>query len=135
MMTKKELPLRKLLKFRNAWVAWGVFLVSVIATILLWQLSIRLVEDRTEARFRTQSLQLRTAIEERLLNYEQVLAGSAGLFAVSGRVTREQWSEYVNKVDINRYYPGIEGIGFVERIGVRQMADHISSVRAQGIYD
>src|SRR5690554_7928388 len=71
MMTKKELPLRKLLKFRNAWVAWGVFLVSVIATILLWQLSIRLVEDRTEARFRTQSLQLRTAIEERLLNYER----------------------------------------------------------------
>ena len=62
MMTKKELPLRKLLKFRNAWVAWGVFLVSVIATILLWQLSIRLVEDRTEARFRTQSLQLRRAV-------------------------------------------------------------------------
>src|SRR5690554_6400859 len=108
MMTKKELPLRKLLKYRNAWVAWGVFLVSVIANILLWQLSIRLVEDRHEARFRTQSLQLRTAIEERLLNYEQVLAGNAGLFAVSGRVTREQWSEYVNKVDINRYYPRSE---------------------------
>src|SRR5690606_41716349 len=78
MMTKKDLPLRQLLKLRNSWIAWVVFLVSVVATLLLWQLSIRLVEDRTEARFRTQSLQLRTAIEERLLNYEQVLAGSAG---------------------------------------------------------
>ena len=75
---------------------------------------IRLVEDRTEARFRTQSLQLKTAIEERLLNYEQVLAGSAGLFAVAGEVSREAWREYVEKLDINRYYPGIQGIGYVK---------------------
>ncbi|MBW3198579.1 bifunctional diguanylate cyclase/phosphodiesterase [Marinobacter nauticus] len=135
MMTKKDLPLRQLLKLRNSWIAWVVFLVSVVATVLLWQVSIRLVEDRTEARFRTQSLQLKTAIEERLLNYEQVLAGSAGLFAVTGKVTRDQWKEYVDNVDINRYYPGIEGIGYVERIGVREMADHIASVRAEGLYN
>ena len=135
MMNKKELPLRRLLEFRNAWVAWLVFAVGIVVTVVLWQVSIRLVEDRTEARFRTQSLQLKTAIEERLLNYEQVLAGSAGLFAVAGDVSRDQWREYVDKVDINRYYPGIQGIGYVRRIGVRQMADHIASVRAQGVHD
>ncbi|HLV78282.1 MAG TPA: EAL domain-containing protein [Marinobacter sp.] len=135
MMSKKELPIRKLLQFRTAWLAWVVLLVTIAITLALWQLSIRLVEDRTEARFRTQSLQLKTAIEERLLNYEQVLAGSAGLFAVSGEVTREQWREYVRRVDINRYYPGIEGIGFIQRIGVTRMADHIASVRAEGLSD
>ena len=70
MMNRQELSLRKLLEFRNAWVAWLVFAVAVAVTLLLWQVSIRLVEDRTEARFRTQSLQLKSAIEERLLNYE-----------------------------------------------------------------
>ncbi|ROQ42044.1 PAS domain S-box-containing protein/diguanylate cyclase (GGDEF)-like protein [Marinobacter sp. 3-2] len=135
MMNRQELSLRKLLEFRNAWVAWLVFAVAVAVTLLLWQVSIRLVEDRTEARFRTQSLQLKSAIEERLLNYEQVLAGSAGLFAVAGDVSRDQWREYVDKVDINRYYPGIQGIGYVRRIGVRQMADHIASVRAEGVHN
>ncbi len=135
MTTNKELPLRKLLQFRYAWIAWLVFLVAVAATLLLWQVSIRLVEDRTEARFRTQSLQLKTAIEERLLNYEQVLAGSSGLFSVAGDVTRDQWREYVDKIDLDRYYPGIQGIGFVQRIGVRDMADHIASVRAEGVYN
>ncbi|EON91457.1 sensory box/GGDEF family protein [Marinobacter lipolyticus SM19] len=135
MMNKKELPLRTLLTFRNAWVAWLLLAASIAITLLLWQLSIHLVEDRTEARFRTQSLQLKTAIEERLLNHEQVLAGSAGLFAVAGSVSREQWQEYVDKVDIDRYYPGIQGIGYVERIGVRSMADHISSVRAEGVHN
>ncbi|AZT83079.1 EAL domain-containing protein [Marinobacter sp. NP-4(2019)] len=135
MMNKKELPLRTLLKLRNAWVAWLLLAACIVITLLLWQLSIRLVEDRTEARFRTQSLQLKTAIEERLLNHEQVLAGSAGLFAVAGTVSRDQWREYVDKVDIDRYYPGIQGIGYVERIGVRNMADHISSVRAEGVHN
>lgn len=132
MMTSKELPLRQLLQLRHAWI---VFFVAVAATLLLWQVSIRLVEDRTEAHFRTQSLQLKSAIEERLLNYEQVLAGSSGLFSVAGEVTREQWREYVEKVDIDRYYPGIQGIGYVQRIGVRDMADHIASVRAEGVYN
>lgn len=135
MMNKKDLPLRQLLQFRHAWIAWLVFAVVLVVTLLLWQVSIHLVEDRTEARFRTQSLQLKTAIEERLLNYEQVLAGSAGLFSVAGDVSREEWRVYIDKVDIDRYYPGIQGIGFVQRLGVRQMADHIASVRAEGVYD
>ncbi|MDO3722952.1 EAL domain-containing protein [Marinobacter sp. chi1] len=133
MTKKKDLTTGQLLSLRHGWAAWLVLAVALGATVLLWQLSIRLVEDRTEARFRTQSLQLKTAIEERLLNYEQVLAGGAGLFSVTGSVTRDEWREYIEKVDINRYYPGIQGIGYVRRIDVRDMADHIAFVRANGI--
>ena len=135
MMDNKGLPLRELLKLANAWVAWLVFLVAIVVTMLLWQVSIRLVEDRTEARFRTQSLQLKTAIEERLLNYEQVLAGSVGLFAVAGDVSRDQWRAYIEKVDINRYYPGIQGIGYVRKVGVAQVAEHMAAVREEGVRD
>ncbi|WP_203301372.1 EAL domain-containing protein [Marinobacter sediminum] len=135
MTNTKDLPLRQLLQFRNAWIAWLIFFVVLGVTVLLWQVSIHLVDERTQARFRTQTLQLKTAIEERLLNYEQVLAGSAGLFSVAGDVSRDEWRVYVDKVDIDRYYPGIQGIGYVKRIGVRQMADHISSVRKEGVYN
>lgn len=133
MMDKTELSLSELLRPRNGWSAWLTLMLALLVTVLLWQVSIRLVSDRTEARFKTQSLQLKTAIEERLLNYEQVLAGSAGLFSVAGDVSREQWRDYITKVDLNRYYPGIQGIGFVRRIDVRDMADHIASVRAEGV--
>jgi len=133
MMYRKELPLLTLLRPRYSWVAWMLLVAVLIVTFLLWQVSIRLVEDRTQARFQTQSLQLRTAIDERLLNYEQVLAGSAGLFAVAGEVSRDEWREYIDKIDINRYYPGIQGIGYVKRVGVRQMAEHIATTRRNGI--
>jgi diguanylate cyclase (GGDEF)-like protein/PAS domain S-box-containing protein len=135
MMNNREFPLRTLLRPRYSWVAWFLLVASLAVTFLLWQVSIRLVEDRTQARFKTQSLQLKTAIDERLLNYEQVLAGSAGLFAVAGNVSRDEWHEYIEKVDINRYYPGIQGIGFARRVDVRQMAEHIASTRRNGIYN
>ncbi len=133
MMNRKELPWRTLLRPQYSWVAWLLLFAALAVTFLLWQVSIRLVEDRTQARFKTQSLQLKTAIDERLLNYEQVLAGSAGLFAIVGEVSRDEWREYIDKIDINRYYPGIQGIGYVKRIGVRQMAEHIAGTRRNGI--
>jgi diguanylate cyclase (GGDEF)-like protein/PAS domain S-box-containing protein len=135
MMNSKDLPLQTLLKPRYSWLAWVLFAAALVVTVTLWQASIRMVEDSTQARFRTQSLQLKTAIGERLLNHEQVLAGSAGLFAVAGEVTRDEWQEYIENVDINRYYPGIQGIGYVRRVGVRQMADHIAATRRNGILD
>jgi diguanylate cyclase (GGDEF)-like protein/PAS domain S-box-containing protein len=133
MMNNKELPLGILLRPQHSWVAWTLLIAALTVTAMLWQVSIRLVDDRTQAQFRTQSLQLRTAIDERLRNYEQVLAGSAGLFAVAGEISRDEWREYVDSVDINRYYPGIQGIGYVKRVGVREMADHIASTRRNGI--
>ncbi|MDX1457245.1 MAG: EAL domain-containing protein [Marinobacter sp.] len=135
MMNKKDVPLGQLLKFGNAWIAWLLLLGCIAVTAVLWHVSVRLVEDRTEARFRTQSLQLKTAIEERLLNYEQVLAGSAGLFAVAPDVDRSDWRTYIESVDIERYYPGIQGIGFSSRVAAVEVNEHVEWARGQGMPD
>lgn len=135
MMNKKDVPLRQLLRPGNAWIAWLLLVTCLVATAVLWHVSVRLVEDRTEARFKTQSLQLKTAIEERLLNYEQVLAGSAGLFAVSPGLDRLAWHTYIESVDIERYYPGLQGIGYTSRVKVWGIDEHTDWVRGQGMPD
>lgn len=135
MINRKDVSLRQLFRFRNARVAWLLLIVSLLVTGVLWLVSQRLVEDRTEASFRTQSMQLRTAIEERLLNYEQVLAGSAGLFAVAKAVSREDWRTYVANVNIDRYYPGIQGIGYAARVSSGELPRHLQAMRRDGIAD
>lgn len=134
-MNNKEESLAFLLRFRNSRLAWIVLFVALLMTVSLWQLSILLVQDRTKAQFESQSQQLKTSIEERLLNYEQVLAGSAGLFAVADLVGRDDWRTYVNKLDIERYYPGIQGIGFTQKVTEGGVAEHIEKVRSQGLPD
>ncbi|MDC0662627.1 bifunctional diguanylate cyclase/phosphodiesterase [Marinobacter sp. SS21] len=135
MMNKKDVPLAQLLKFGSAWIAWLLLATCIMATAVLWHVSVRLVEDRTEARFRTQSLQLKTAIEERLLNYEQVLAGSAGLFAVAPEIDHTDWHTYIESVEIERYYPGLQGIGFSARVPSDDVVKHINWARSQGMSD
>lgn len=134
-MNNREESLAFLLRYRNSKIAWGVLIVALIVTVSLWQFSILLVKDRTKARFTNQSQQLKTSIEERLLNYEQVLAGSAGLFAVADLVGRDDWRTYVNKLDIERYYPGIQGIGFTEKVTAGRVTEHIDRIRSQGLPD
>ncbi|WP_111497478.1 MULTISPECIES: EAL domain-containing protein [Marinobacter] len=131
----KEVSLGRIARQRPSRIAWALLLISLALTAGAWQFSILLVEDRTQARFETQSLQLKTAIEERLLNYEQVLAGSAGLFAVADLVGREDWRLYVNKLDINRYYPGIQGLGFTARVEGDEVRDFVRRIRDQGLPD
>ncbi|WP_417547104.1 EAL domain-containing protein [Marinobacter segnicrescens] len=133
MINKKDISLRELLRPRHARMAWLVLAIALCVTAALWVLSLRLVEDRTESRFNTQSLQLKTAIEERLLNYEQVLAGSAGLFSVAGDVSREEWRTYIDKVNIDRYYPGIQGIGYTRRIMINELHGHLQELEAEGL--
>ena len=135
MINKKDIVLKDLLRPQYSRMAWLVLVIALGVTAALWVLSMRLVEDRTESRFNTQSLQLKTAIEERLLNYEQVLAGSAGLFSVAGEVSRQEWRTYVDKVDIDRYYPGIQGIGVTRRIGVNELRGHLDELHAEGFED
>ncbi|MDX1634047.1 MAG: EAL domain-containing protein [Marinobacter sp.] len=135
MINRKDVPLRQLFRFRHGRMAWLLLAVGLGITAALWHFSVQLVADRTEALFKTQSLQLKTAVEQRLLNYEQVLAGSAGLFAVAGEVSREAWRLYVNRVDIDRYYPGIQGIGYAKRVLADGVDRHIAEIRADGLDD
>ncbi|SFR75053.1 PAS domain S-box-containing protein/diguanylate cyclase (GGDEF) domain-containing protein [Marinobacter daqiaonensis] len=135
MINVKDIALTDLLRLRNARTAWLVLTIALGVTAALWVLSMRLVEDRTEARFNAQALQLRTAIEERLLNYEQVLAGSAGLFSVAREVNRDDWKTYIEKVNIDRYYPGIQGIGYTQRVESEELRQHLDQTRAQGLAD
>ncbi len=131
----KDVTLGQLLRPRQSRIAWLVLLIALVLTVIAWRFSIILVADRTEAHFKTQSLQLKTAIEERLLNYEQVLAGSAGLFAVADLVGRDDWRLYVNKLDINRYYPGIQGIGYTARVEGDDVVSFVKRIREQGLPD
>ncbi|WP_404368854.1 EAL domain-containing protein [Marinobacter sp.] len=135
MMNNKDVSRRQLFRFRNARLAWVLLLVGLVVTAGLWHFTTRLVTDRTRASFETQSLQLKTAVEQRLLNYEQVLAGSAALFALAEYVSREDWRLYVGRVDIDRYYPGIQGIGYIPRVTAAGISAHVEKLRAEGLKD
>jgi signal transduction histidine kinase/ActR/RegA family two-component response regulator len=67
-----------------------------------------------------------------MLVYQQMLQGSAALFAASVTVERHEWRNYVAELHLDKYYPGVQGVGFSKHIFPYEKAEHIAEIRAEG---
>lgn len=112
--------------------AWVVLLASLVLTALAWRISETFVHQRANDRFQFEVADITLAIERRIRDYEMVLRGGLGLFAVTDAVTRECWQKYVSSLSIDTYFPGIQGIGFSKVIPPAELADHIAKIRSEG---
>ena len=121
-----------LLGFMGRWGAWIVLLASLLITFNAWYFTRGEVTKRAQARFDFRLKTIEKGIYERLQAYEFLLRGGSGLFATSDEVTREDWRTYVTKLQINQYYPGIQGVGFSKRILPSEKAAHLRQIRGEG---
>jgi len=119
----------------NSIFAWLILAFSLIITLVAWKISNEYAENRAEERFNFQVVEATHSIEKRFLNYEQVLHGGLGLFTAFGDVTRQQWHDYFETLQIDTYYPGTLGIGYAQWIKPQELAQHIAEVRAEGFDD
>jgi len=115
---------------RGAAIAWIVLLAGIGVAILQWGASREAVQTRALARFDHRVEQVKTEIAQRLHEPEHLLLGAAGLFAATGRVARNEWSDYVRTLDISHNFKGVLGAGFVEHVPAAAKAAHEARVRA-----
>ena len=121
-----------LLGFMGRWGAWIVLLASLLITFNAWYFARSETTKRAQARFDFRVKTIETGIYERLQAYEFLLRGGCGLFATSDEVTREDWRTYVTKLQINQYYPGIQGVGFSKQILPSEKEAHLRQIRSEG---
>ncbi|MFG0320417.1 MAG: CHASE domain-containing protein, partial [Planctomycetota bacterium JB042] len=117
---------------------WQPFLVvgllieaaSVAMTILSGEAVHRSAEERAALLFERQVERGMVAARERLEKYEQGLLSGAALFHASRHVDRSEWGEYVGRLDLERSFPGISGLGFIRRLPPGSIDDWVAEVRA-----
>lgn len=130
---RKNLKRRKMVSlFHNAYTAWIVLLFGFVVTGAAWYTSNEFVNENAELRFETRTIEISKAIRARMAEYEQVLWGGIGLFRASREVDRKEFKLYVDALDLQKNWPGIQGIGFSIPLTPEQRMDHILSVRAEG---
>jgi CHASE1-domain containing sensor protein len=114
------------------WMAWIILLASLFITFFAWYFDRGLTIERAHDRFIFRIQTIESALSDRLRAYEVLLQGGASLFAVSGEVTRAEWRTYVTKLQVDKYYQGIQGIGFSKRILPSEKKAHIRQIREEG---
>lgn len=114
--------------------ALTVFLLLISLTLYQWHnVSQNAIHSATQ-RFDFGVSQITSAIGQRIVTYETALQGGVGLFAAT-TVGREDWQRYVQSLDLQQNYPGIQGLGFSIVLEPDQMESLVESVRAQGYPD
>lgn len=87
------------------------------------------VEREARLKFESAVTDARTAIESRMRVYSDVLLGVRGLFIASDSVSRGEFRDYIDSLDLNRRYPGIQVIHYGQRITTAQKQAFEAMVR------
>jgi len=125
---RQSSTLRKLFPYIVA-----VFLFSI--TILVWWNWRRINTKSEQLRYESLANRVVSITTEHLHNYEMLLTASAGLFASSEDVTRNQWHAWVEYRQLPKYFSGVTALGFAKVIEPSELEQHIQGVRAEGFPD
>ena len=110
----------------------AVLIVTLFFSLLVSINSINVNKSVQSQEFDILALDLKQAIESRMLTYEQVLHGTKKLLVSSGDVTRQEFSTYFQALNIDEHYPGMLGLGFSILLSPDDLNAHIETIRQEG---
>jgi two-component sensor histidine kinase len=118
--------------FESPGIAWTIFGVGLLGTLLLWRTIAGVERERAIDRLDSRARQVESEIARRLDAYVQLLRGAEGLFAASVQVDRGEWHAYVEKLHMHEAHPLLRNVVFIQRIPADELATHEAEMRAEG---
>lgn len=115
-----------------ALLALGVLAVGLVVTFQGWRAAEAAADHDLRADFDFRVRDAEARVLQRMLAYEQVLRGAAGLFAAAGRVERAEFRLFVSSLRLGHAYPGIQGVGYSLVVPAARREAHLAAVRRQG---
>ena len=112
-----------------------LLVLSLVMTYHLWRDAKRTADHSLQTSFAFRVRELNELISQRVLSYQQLLLGTAGLFAASEEVTRDEFHAYVESLGLEERFPGIHGIGYAQYLPPAVKEAHEQAVRKSGFPD
>jgi PAS domain S-box-containing protein len=101
---------------RRGGAAYGVLLIALLLTALAYYYVRQNVEAQSRGRFDDTTQATQEAIERRTKAYLDAMFGARGLFYASDAVTRGEWHTYVEGIEPERRFEGLQALGYAERL-------------------
>jgi diguanylate cyclase (GGDEF)-like protein len=114
--------------------SWLIFSLSICVTFITWSIATKSAQLHTQDLFKFEVTQTISSIEQRMKGYEQMLRGGLGLFKSSKQVSRLEFHHYVSNLQVNKYWPGVQGIGYAVMLNPEEKDVFVNTVRLEG-YD
>ncbi|MEZ7893513.1 MAG: CHASE domain-containing protein [Candidatus Wallbacteria bacterium] len=116
----------------------GVFALLAISLAITIAATFHIKEDvelTEQHEFDFTCNEIHNNIIDRLNACELILRSGAGFFDNSEIVTRKEWHGFIDRLQIEKKLPGIQGIGFTALIPKSQLNQHIQEIQSEGFPD
>ena len=101
---------------RRSWTPWLVLALSLVLTVVVTLYASDTAKTQDRLRFQNLIQRNQGVLQNRMETYVALLRGATGLFSASQDVSREEFRSFVSRLELDRRYPGIQGIGFALRV-------------------
>ena len=88
--------------------------LSLVVGVLFYLATATSIEHDSRERFTAHARNAQHTITARIKSYTDLVRGTASLFHTSDPVTRKQFRNYVNGLDLPRFFPAVEAISFAQ---------------------
>ncbi|HVS00906.1 MAG TPA: CHASE domain-containing protein, partial [Thermoanaerobaculia bacterium] len=101
---------------RRSWIPLFVLGVSLALTFAATYYVAVTAQARDWLRFLNAIQRTQVSVENRMDTYTVLIRATSGLFASDDTVGREQFRTFLSPIDLRQRYPGMQGIGFAQRV-------------------
>lgn len=109
-----------------------IFLAFFGLTIWSYYDATRALHNKQNENLELQMYETKEDIQTRIDSYQNILYASSGFVGTSSVVNQAKWKQFIHHFDMQKFYPGVQGVGYVAAVVPDQLPSHISSVRNAG---
>ena len=114
---------------------WLVLVAGLAITQFWYQATKTVAYEKLQDNFEFQAQEITLRIRQQMAAYEQILKSVRGLFNASEKVERPGFHDFVDSLQLQQNYPGIQGVGFSLLLPAEEKDHHIAAIRREGFPD
>lgn len=118
---------------RDTAVAWVVLVICLATTWMLWRTAENESADRERNAFVNHVRDVELVLQHEIDMLDDILHGTARLFAASETVTYTAWHNYTQGLKLNAFHKAVHELGFGEYVTAQSKNAHIQKVRGEGL--
>lgn len=110
-----------------------ILCTGIIISFVIGLQSYQSLQHKDHLKFDSISKKTIQNIQNRMDTYREVLYSGIGLFKASNNnVSREAWHRFVKELHLEKYYPGIQGVGYSTVLYEKDLEANKKQIRAEG---
>jgi len=111
---------------------WCIVAFSLVITVFAWNTSKSSLEAATQLRFEQDAERVINLMRERINHYQDaLLSGVAAMQTHGGTMSRVQWRQYAENLNLTERYPGISGIGVINYVESQKLDAFLNEVKTE----